>query len=315
MARHIRALEDVQLTEPSIVTIGVFDGVHLGHQRLIHRLVKEARESGRTSVVLTFFPHPDVVIKGVSGRYYLTSPEKRAERILDFGVDLVITHEFNESVRQLRAATFVEQLRRHLNMAALWVGPDFALGYKREGNVDFLRAQGEQSGFAVETVDLKMGDNPGMVISSSRIRDALLEGDVTGAAAMLGRPYALAGEVVLGDRRGCQIGFPTANIDVWAEQLLPANGVYACWAVTADGVRHPAVTNIGVRPTFDGDRLLVEAHLLDFDADIYGQNLKLTFQQRLRDEMRFDGVDALVAQISRDVATRRAILTQAGSHR
>lgn len=308
MARHIRAFDDVQLTEPSIVTIGMFDGVHLGHQRLIRRLVDEAQQSHRTSVVLTFFPHPDVVIKGVSGRYYLTSPEERADRILGYGVDLVVTQEFNEAVRQVRAADYVRQLQRHLNLATLWVGPDFALGYKREGDVDFLRAQGAAFGFTVETVDLKMGDNPGTVISSSHIREALLAGDVNAAAALLGHPYDLTGEVVLGDQRGRQLGFPTANLDIWEGRLLPANGVYACWAFTEDGVRHPAVTNIGVRPTFDGVRLLVEAHLLDFDADIYGQELRVAFQHRLRDEMRFDGIEALVAQIKRDVSAGRSLL-------
>ncbi len=307
MTGHIRALEDVQLTTPSIVSIGMFDGVHLGHQRLIRRLVKEARESGRTSVVLTFFPHPDVVIKGVTGRYYLTSPDERAQLLLRAGVDVVITHQFNERVRHIRAADFVDQLREHLKMVALWVGPNFALGYKREGDVDFLKAQGVDKGFMVETVDLMMGRNPGEVISSSLIREALQAGKVEVAGDMLGRPYRVNGEVVHGDHRGRAIGFPTANMDVWAERMLPANGVYACWAWLGDE-RHMAVTNIGVRPTFAGNQLMAEAHLLDFDRDIYGQMLAVDFVRRLREEKRFGGVQELVAQIRRDAEQGRAIL-------
>ncbi len=305
---HIRNFHDVHLKKPSIVSIGVFDGVHLGHQRLIRRLVAEARATDRCSVVLTFFPHPDVVLKHVSGRYYLTSPEERARLLLDLGVDWVLTHPFNEEVRRIRAADFVDQMREHLKMSALWVGPDFALGYQREGDVAFLREQGAQKGFVVETVNLMLGES-GEIISSSRIREALRAGDVAQAAVWLGRPYQVSGEVVHGDHRGRTIGFPTANVDVWEEQLLPSNGVYACWAHLGDE-QFMAVTNIGVRPTFDGDGLTVEAHLLDFDRDIYGERLRLDFVRRLRGERRFSGVDALVAQIRQDVEEGRAVLAE-----
>jgi riboflavin kinase/FMN adenylyltransferase len=309
LAGHIRALKDIQLTTPSIVSIGMFDGVHLGHQRLLRRLVQEAPKSDRTSVVLTFFPHPDVVIEGVTGRYYLTTPDERARLILDMGVDVVITHAFNDQVRRIRAADFVDQLIQHLKMAALWVGPDFALGYKREGNVQFLRQQGAEKGFAVETVSLVTG-NPGQVISSSRIREALRSGRSYQAAKLLGRPYGFSGKVVYGDRRGRLLGFPTANIETWEEQLLPAHGVYACWAYTEDGERHMAVTNIGVRPTFEGRQLMVEAHLLDFDRDIYGQPLRLEFLRRLRGEKRFNNAAKLTAQIQKDVQKGRQILAE-----
>jgi len=306
LAGHIYSLADIELDTPSIVTIGVFDGVHLGHRRLVRRLVQEARASGHTSVVLTFFPHPDVVLKGVTGRYYLTRPDVRARLLLDLGVDLVITHAFNREISRIRAADFVDQLRRHLKMTALWVGPDFALGYQREGDVPFLRAQGAEKGFAVETVELRLTTG-GLVISSSNIREALAAGEVEQAAAWLGRPYSIDGQVVAGDDRGRAMGFPTANLQVWEEQALPADGVYAGWAYWR-GQRLMAVANIGVQPTFDGSKQKVEAHLLDFDRDIYGETLELAFVRRLRAEQRFSGVAELVAQIQRDVASGRAIL-------
>lgn len=307
MSSHIHALTDIQLTTPSIVSIGMFDGVHLGHQQLVRRLVNEAHASGRESVVLTFFPHPDVVLKGVTGRYYLTSSEKRAQLLLDLGVDLVITHAFNEEVSRIRAATFVDQLCNHLKMTALWVGPDFALGYKREGNVPFLRQAGEERGFTVETLDLWLNDG-GQVISSSRIREALVAGEVELAARWLGRPYLVGGPVVNGDHRGRTIGFPTANISVWDEKLLPANGVYACWAYI-DGERFMAVTNIGIQPTFEASKMKIESHVLDFQDDLYGKDLQLEFIKRLRPEQRFSGIEALIAQIRADVDEARAMLS------
>ena len=307
MSGHTYSLSDVHLDTPSIVTIGVFDGVHLGHQRLVQRLVDEARATGRTSVVVTFFPHPDVVLKGVTGRYYLTTPEERARLLLDLGVDLVVTHPFDDEVRHIRAAEFVDRLRTHLHMSALWVGRDFALGYKREGDVDFLRAQGQEKGFEVETVDLENGDQ-GQVISSTRLREALAAGDVARVAALLGRYYAVSGEVVHGDHRGRLLGFPTANLKVWEFLFLPRNGIYACWAYV-DGKRRMAMTNIGIQPTFEGQALKVEAYLLDFDGDLYGQTVRLEFVEWLRPEERFDNIDALVAQIQRDVDYGRELLT------
>ncbi len=308
MSGQTHRLTDFQLDKPSIVSIGVFDGVHIGHQRLVDRLVAEAKASHRTSIVLTFFPHPDVVLRGVSGRYYLTTSEERARRLKEMGVDLVITHDFSEAISRIRAAAFVEQLHTHLKMSALWVGEDFALGYKREGDVAFLRTQGQMRGFEVETVNLKMG-NKGEVISSSRVRKALSDGDVEQAAEWLGRSFRIGGIVVDGDHRGRTIGFPTANVETWDEQLLPGNGVYACWSYV-EGARWPSVVNIGVQPTFDGARLKVEAHLLDFNRDIYGQHMRLEFVRRLRPERRFKGVDELIAQIHQDANAGRELLNE-----
>lgn len=311
---HLTALEAIALTRPSVITIGVFDGVHLGHQYLVRRLVASARASGRLAVVITFYPHPDVVLRGITGRYYLTTPDERAALLGELGVDFVITLSFDEQLRHIRAAAFVDLLVEHLRVSELWVGAEFALGYKREGNVPFLRAQGVDKGFTVDEVDLMAVEDSGdglVRISSSAIRAALTEGAVETAERMLGRPYSVRGEVVHGLARGHSIGFPTANITVPAERLLPANGVYAGWALLGDE-RFMAVTNVGTRPTFAGDDVTVEAYLLDFDRDIYGQVLEFQFVTRLRPEMKFKGIDALIAQIQADATAGRAVLESRG---
>ncbi len=305
--KHIYNLSDAKLDQPSIVTIGVFDGVHRGHQYLLSQLVAAARTSGSLAVVLTLFPHPDRVIRGLTGRYYLTTPEQKAALLGELGVDVVITHPFDEQVRQVRAAAFVDQLLGHLNMTSLWVTADFALGYRREGNFVYLSAQGAEKGFEVREIELLSTDGH-EIISSSTIRQALVAGDVQKAASWLGRPYRVEGPVVHGDHRGRGIGFPTANVDVWAEQVLPADGVYACWALLGDE-RYMAMTNVGTRPTFDGSTVTVEAYLLDFDRDIYGQKLAVDFVYRLRGEEKFSGLDALVQQIRKDVDQGRALLS------
>jgi riboflavin kinase/FMN adenylyltransferase len=304
---HVNKLADVHLQQPSLVTIGVFDGVHRGHQHLIRQLVKEAQERGHAAVALTFFPHPDVVLRGLSGRYYLTTPDQRAALLGDLGIDYVITLPFDEQIRHIRAADFVDQMIAHLRLQSLWVGSDFALGFQREGNVSFLREQGAQKGFSVEVIDLIMEENA--AISSSTIRTTLQSGDVQEAREMLGRSYSVSGEVIHGEGRGRKIGIPTANIGVWSELVVPANGVYAGWALLGDE-RFMAMTNVGVRPTFDGQTVTVEPHLLDFDRDIYGEILTFTFEARLRDEMRFSGIDALVAQIRDDIEAGREYLSQ-----
>ena len=306
--KHIYDLADVQLEQPSVVTIGVFDGVHKGHQHLIRRLVEEARATNRLAVVLTFFPHPDVVLRGLTGRYYLTTPEQRAEYLGELGVDTVITLPFNQEMRQMRAATFVDTLMERLKLSSLWVGSDFAMGYQREGNVAFLKAQGEEKGFSLHMIDLIVAETDD-TISSTSIREALLAGEVEKARAWLGRSYALTGEVVHGDHRGRELGFPTANIHVWEEQVIPANGIYAGWAILANE-RFMAATSVGIRPQFDGDDVRVEAYILDFDRMIYGQQLTFSFERYLRPEMKFDSLDGLLVQIRADVQTSREYLTQ-----
>ena len=305
--KHVYHLAEAHVEQPSLVTIGVFDGVHIGHQHLIRRLVEDAHANNRLAVVLTFFPHPDVVLRGLQGRYYLMSPEQRADELAKLGVDYVITHPFDDVVRHIRAAEFVDLMVEHLKIEALWVGSDFAMGYKREGNVDFLREQGQQKGFSLHVIDLIVAE--GATISSTAIRDALLNGDVEQVRDWLGRAYEVEGEVVHGQERGRTIGFPTANIAVWAKQVIPANGVYAGWATIGDE-RFMAMTNVGVRPTFEDEGITVEAYLLDFDRDIYGQKMRLSFETRLRAEQKFNGIQALIAQIGRDVEAGRAYLSK-----
>ena len=306
--QHLYNLEQVQLQKPSVVTIGVFDGVHRGHQHLIRRLVEEARASDRLAVVLTFFPHPDIVLRGLKGRYYLTTPEQRAEYLGELGVDTVITLPFNDDFRQIRAAAFVDSMLDHLKLSSLWVGADFALGYKREGNVAFLQAQGEEKGFSVQVIDLIAAESDG-AISSTAIRAALLAGEVGQASDWLGRSYVLTGEVVHGDHRGRELGFPTANLKLWDEQVIPANGIYAGWAQLGDE-RFMAATNVGIRPQFDGEDVRVEAFLLNFDRMIYGQQLTFSFEKRLRAEMKFESVAKLVEQMTADVKETRLYLSR-----
>ncbi|MCY4145412.1 MAG: bifunctional riboflavin kinase/FAD synthetase [Chloroflexi bacterium] len=306
MMRHLRSLADARLETESIVTIGVFDGVHRGHQALASELAQRARHSGRKAVVVTFFPHPDKVLDSTEERYYLTPPDERARLLLDLGVNLVITHPFDEATRQLRAVDFVTLLVKRLRMQELRVGAEFALGFQREGDVAFLRAQGQQHGFHVATVAPITAN--GERIRSADLRELVRAGDMRGAAALLGRHYSLAGEVVLGEQRGRTLGFPTANLAVWQEQIVPARGVYAAWALV-DGARYMAATNIGLRPTFGGASPSVEAHLLDFHGDLYGAGITLAFVERLRMEQKFASLGALTAQIRADVAAVRARLS------
>ncbi len=304
--RLVHTFEEAQLTEESVVTIGSFDGVHRGHQALIKHMRAAALRAQRAAVVITFFPHPSVVL-GRAEPYYLTSPEEKLVQLNQTGVDLLIELPFTSETAQVRAADFVDQLLRHLQMRELWFGHDFALGYRREGNAEFLTKLGQARGFAVHATDPLTNDRE--IISSSTIRAALREGDVAHAAKLLGRPFRLSGRVVPGDGRGKKIGIPTANLDVWQDHAIPANGVYACRAWVGH-LPYRAAVNIGTRPTVtDETRRTVEAHLLGFDQDIYGLNIVLDFFERLRAEQKFANVQELVAQIQSDVETTRGRLT------
>jgi riboflavin kinase/FMN adenylyltransferase len=303
--RLIHNLEDAQLTEESVVTIGSFDGVHRGHQSLIAEMREAAATANRAAVVMTFFPHPSVVL-GRTPPFYLTSPEEKLVQINQTGVDLLIEWPFTPETARVRAAEFVDQLVTHLHMRELWIGHDFALGYRREGNAEFLARLGESRGFTVRSVDPIT--NGGELISSSAIRTVLKQGDVAHAARLLGRPFRLSGRVVPGDGRGRTIGIPTANLDVWPKHAVPTNGVYACRAWVGH-LPHPAAVNIGTRPTVTNDvQRTIEAHLLDFDKDLYGINITLDFVEYLRGEQKFSGIAELVAQINRDVARTRDVI-------
>ncbi len=305
MTIRVEQLSDVTERVPTFVAVGSFDGVHLGHRTVLNAMISEAKAVRARTAVLTFFPHPKRVLQQLTEPYYLGTLEQRVALLGSLGIDLIITHPFNEDVRQTRAATFVDELCRYLDMRQLW-GGNFALGYKREGDIPFLRKLGEERGYTVQQVDaMVLFQNER--VSSSRIRRSLLEGDMAEVNGCLGRPYCVNGTVIAGQKMGRTIGFPTANVDFWDEQLLPANGVYATYAWLGDE-RYLAATNVGVRPTVNGSAVSVEAHLLDFDVDIYGRTLRLEFIDRIRPEKKFDGLEALKAQIAADVAEVRTLL-------
>ncbi|HEX6384370.1 MAG TPA: bifunctional riboflavin kinase/FAD synthetase [Anaerolineae bacterium] len=305
---RVNDLTEVPSREPTFLAIGSFDGVHRGHQAVLKSLVAAAGAHGARAAALTFFPHPKRVIQNVQGPYYITTLPDRVQLLAEQGLDLVITHPFNEKVRYTRAADFVDQLCRYLDMRQLW-GGNFALGYQREGNVAFLSRLGQEKGYTVKVVEA-MATWSGEVVSSSRVRHSLAVGDIEDVNGCLGRPYHVSGIVIEGDKRGRTIGFPTANLQVWEELLLPAKGVYATYAWIGKE-HHVAATNVGIRPTVDGRQLTVEAHLLDFDGDLYGQELRLEFMSYIRPELKFSGLDALKAQIQADVAEVRRQMAQA----
>ncbi len=297
--KRVSDLTEIDDRQPTYLAIGVFDGVHRGHQALLNNMSTAAHDAGLRSAALTFFPHPGTIIPDRRSPKYLTTLDNRVKLLAEQGIDLIITHPFDEKVRLTRAAEFVDLLCNTIGMTQLW-GGNFGLGYRREGDLPFLRMIGKEKGFTVKPFEafVEWRSQP---ISSSRIRHAVTDGKVEEVANLLGRSYCVAGKVIHGDGRGRKLGIPTANLAVWEEQLLPAGGVYATYA-WLNGLRYPAATNIGVRPTVNGRSLIVEAHLIGFDGDLYGQEMALDFESRIRDEKKFPGLDSLIAQIKADIA-------------
>lgn len=292
---------------PSVVTIGNFDGVHRGHRVLLRRAVDAAHEREVRSVAVTFDPHPAAVLRPGSQPPALQTVGDRCRTILEVGIDLVVVLPFTLELSRQSAEDFVAQvLAGPLRAVRVIVGTNFRFGHKAAGDVVTLVELGEVHDFEVEAVGLLQMEGP--PISSTAIRAHLLDGDVDWATAALGRPHRVVGTVVAGDGRGRTIGVPTANLEVVAGLLVPGNGVYA-GELDVDGVAHPCVTNVGTRPTFDGLGVRVEAHVLDAPEgfDVYGREVAVTFRHRLREERRFDGVDALVAQIRADLDAARAL--------
>lgn len=297
---------------PFALTIGAFDGLHLGHQHLVRQVRAAGERLGGHSAVLTFDPHPDLILRPERERLYLSTPAERARLLEQLGVDHLIVLRFDHELARVPAEKFMSDVARAANLKELWLGPDARLGAGGQGTVPVLQQLGADLGYIVHVVD-PLHVN-GQAVSSTAIRRMLAAGEVDGAARLLSRPYSLAGEVVHGDHRGRTIGFPTANVAVPAQQVLPLDGVYAC-QVQLPGEPHgrPAVTNVGVRPTFGALRRTVEAHLLDWSGDIYGVTVRVEFVRRLRGEQKFAGIDALVAQIHADVAAARDVLGQSAS--
>jgi riboflavin kinase/FMN adenylyltransferase len=299
---------DTLLIPSSWATIGSFDGVHIGHQAIVRRLVAGARAAGLPSVVVTFHPHPAVVLGKINHASYLTTPEERADLLGDLGVDIVLTLPFTRQLAELGAADFMEMLNAHLGIRHLCVGYDFALGRGREGNVDRLQELGQAMGYDLVVLDPVENGN-GAPVSSSLIRRLISEGQMPQAARLLGRYYRTAGIVVHGDGRGKRLGFPTANLDVWDERLMPPTGIYATWT-WIDNKRCASVANLGVRPTFENQPSspLLEVYIMDWDRDLYGQEIQVEFVERLRSEERFPSIEALTAQMSKDVEAAKEVL-------
>ncbi len=293
------------LKGPTHLTIGSFDGMHRGHSALIASMQAAAHAVGAACGLLTFHPHPRAVLFPDRPVASINSLAERLKLYAQAGLDFTIVHPFTRRTAQTEPEDFMDLLKEHLALTDLWVGPDFALGKNRRGDVDFLRAYGEKIGIQVHITPEFSWE--GVPVRSSRIRSAITLGNIEWANVWLGRYFTISGVIVYGDQRGRTLGFPTANIAVSQNRVHPADGVYAAWA-EVEGRRFPAVVNIGLRPTVNGGHRTIEAHLIDFDEDIYGRCLALSFVARLRDEMKFPGLDALKAQIARDKKLARWLL-------
>lgn len=300
-------------TEGCAVTIGQYDGVHLGHRAVIGEVRRRAGDRGLRTAVVTFDRHPASVVRPESAPLLLTDLDQKLELLAETGVDYTFVVAFDEVRSKEPAEDFVDEvLLGCLNAKVVVVGKDFHFGHRRRGNVALLREMGAVEGFEVDGIDLVGADQrpSAAPVSSTAIRAALREGRIDDANAMLGRPHEVRGVVGRGDQRGRELGFPTANVEVPDEIQLPADGIYAGWYGRPDGHRLRSAISLGRRPTFYEDAAvsLLEAHVLDFDGDLYGEPARVQFVARLRGEQRFDSVEALVAQMKNDCAEARRLL-------
>jgi riboflavin kinase/FMN adenylyltransferase len=309
MTQFEAELGSLRPSRPMVLTIGVFDGVHLGHQALIAEMVRQAKQTGAVSGVITFAGHPRLVLGKHKELPHLTSLEQRVRLLEAKGADRVIVLTFTKELADLPAAEFIGQLVKQLGMRHLVIGPDFALGKGREGDIDSLRALGEKLGFTV-TVAPPLVKN-GYKVSSTRIRKAMAESKMANVHDLLGRYFSLEGEVVKGEGRGARLGIPTANIEIPPDQALPADGVYATIACIDDQPM-ASITNIGTRPTFGGGQRTVETHLLDYRGDLYGRRLEIAIIEQIRPEKKFAAAEELLVQIKDDITMSRQVLKKTG---
>ncbi len=294
-----------------LLTIGVFDGVHLGHRYLLSQLTERARQQDLLSGVVTFRQHPQEVLSPQTRLPFLTDLAERTNLLKNEGAEAIITLSFTSELAQLSARQFVSLLKRYLRMRGLVIGPDFTLGRDREGNTNTLRTLGQDMNFSVTVIPPIMIS--GEVVSSTTIRNALANGDMKRALNLAGHPFSLNGRVTSGAGRGLELGFPTANLDIAPEQALPADGVYATWAYI-DGKAFKSMTNVGKRPTFGGSQRAVEVYVLDYHSDRYGRQLKIDIMARLRGEKQFATAEELKKQITEDIKQGRAILNSRGKN-
>lgn len=311
--RVVTDLDDIpDLPDGRIVAIGNFDGVHLGHRRILSATVERAREAGLEPAVLTFDPHPTLLLRPDLPHDMLTTFEDKADRFAALGMGLTVCLTFDEAFSALSPEAFVKRVLMRLNVKEVFVGTNYKFGMSRAGDAEALVELGKRYGFVVHPQPFYAVD--GERVSSSRIRKALRAGDVAAANALLGHPYCLKGQVVPGRHRGREMGFPTANLKI-PEELVPENGIYAAWVAVLDAdtkapdmALHPAAVYVGTRPTFHEVERLIEVHLLETDLDLYGHRIRLEFVDRVRAEMEFDSAAALAEQIRADVQRTREIL-------
>lgn len=305
MIKVFRGTDTIERLSSPVLALGNFDGVHLGHQAMLKVAIERARDIGGSSMVFTFDPHPIKVLAPEKYLPLITPVEKKIKLMDELGLSAIVCAEFNLDFAKLSPKQFIKELLvDRIGAKEIVVGFNYSFGKGREGNIDSLNKMGEEYSFKLHVVEpFKVG---GIVVSSSKVRGAIWSGNARLAAALLGRPYGLDGVVVPGRNRGKKLGFPTANIETRGE-LFPKSGVYAT-IVILEGKRYSSVTNVGKQPTFSDGVFSVEAHIFDFDADIYGKHVELLFMERIRDEMAFPGPDALVEQIKRDSATAKEIL-------
>ena len=305
--REITDITTFTTQQPTVLTIGTFDGVHLGHQKIVERVVTTARQEGLLATVFTFFPHPRMVVQHDKGLKLIHTLEEKKQLLQQLGVDLLVVQPFNEAFAQLSAEEFVSTiLVEHLNVKKVIIGYDHRFGRNRTANIDDMRLFGKKYGFAVEEISVQEVDE--VSVSSTKIREALNKGDVTTAEHYLGTPYSLTGRVVHGLKLGRTLGYPTANIQVTEEyKLIPKDGVYAVYSYI-DGRKVYGMMSIGKNPTIEGKGASIEVYFFDFNDDLYDQKLTIEFVQYLREEQKFATIDLLKKQLQDDeTAARKAI--------
>ena len=298
-------LAGLSSTKDMLLTVGVFDGVHLGHKYLLSQLVERARQQDLLSGVVTFRQHPQEMLTPQTRLPFLSDLAERASLLKNEGIEAIIILSFTSELAHLNARQFVGLLKRFLRMRGLVVGSDFTLGRNREGGIDNLRILGQDMNFTVAVIPPVMIN--GEVISSTAIRNALANGDMKKVLNLAGRPFSLYGRVTSGAGRGLELGFPTANLGIVPQQALPADGVYATWAYI-NGKAYQSMTNVGKHPTFGGNQRTVEVYVLDYHRDLYGHELKIDIMAQVRNEKRFGTVDELKKQITEDIKQGRDIL-------
>ncbi len=305
----VRELDEIKEPFPNAcVTIGNFDGVHLGHQRLFDIVEQRAYHSHGASIAITFNPHPLQILRP-GGIKLISTCEQKIELIGMSGIDVLVIIPFTKSFAATSAVQFVDEiLIKRIGVKHLFVGYDYAFGKGRTGDIPFLKRQGEEKGFSVTVIDAYYENE--ILVSSTKIRELVMAGDMAETKKLLGRYYQIRGEVQRGRQRGGkEIGFPTANLHVDEEDLIPKHGVYAC-QVICDGKCYGGVINIGLNPTFSENKLIAEVHIFEFNQDIYGKPIKVNLLQFLREEKKFSGIEELSAQIARDVTRSKEILSR-----